>query len=138
MTADLVPLPGAHDGSPGLLLEHMQDLERELVRLQNEWAAAEEELVRRGSQVERLAAPHRLEIKHHPPAAAPQKPTKEDLDALVLDWLWSEHGELMAIRLDAEARCAGFRVIFKCAERALSSKQSRLSADVKLEPRRGT
>lgn len=122
------------DASAGLLLERMQATEAELDAMQNEWADAEEELVERTKQVERLKAPQRLLWKKDPPALVP-KPTKEDLDALVLDWLWREHPELMEAQLIAEAKCAGFKVVYKCAERSLSSKQSRLNADLKLQPR---
>ena len=47
----------------------MQGVEAELERLMNEWAAAEDDLVRRGGQVERLAAPHRLKLKKENPPA---------------------------------------------------------------------
>jgi hypothetical protein len=124
------------DSSPGLLLDAMQDVETELARLMNEWSAAEGDLVRRTVQVERLAAPHRLKLKREHPSSKQGGPTKDDLDALVLDWLWEEHAELMDAQLTAEADCAAFRVIYKCADRALSSRQSRLNADLKLEPRR--
>lgn len=121
------------DASPALLMDQMRQLEADLARLQNDWADAEQELIRRHAQVERLKAPKRLAIKLDPFADKPKRPTKEDLDALVLQWLWDEHGELMEAHVDADARTAACRVIYKCAERALSSKQSRLSADVRLQ-----
>lgn len=124
------------DSSPALLQNAMQGMEDELQALLNDWAGAEDNLIRRTSQVERLKAPKRFELKTSPPHP---KLTKEDLDALVLDWLWTEHAELMAEQLNAEACCAAYRIKEKVAGRALSSMQTRLNADIKLNavPRGG-
>lgn len=121
------------DASPGLLLDSMKAIEHELELMLNSWADAEDELVRRTSQVERLAAPKRLKLKKHPPF---DKPTREDLDALLVEWLWEEHGELMEAQLNAEALIAAFKAKYKTADRALSSKQSRLNAELAFEGRK--
>lgn len=125
--------PGTRDSSPGLLQDAMQELEDELHSMHNDWSGAEEEFVRRTAQVERLAAPQRLKFKEQDPnRGSRDKLTTEDLDAKVLDWLWTEHGELMEAKLNAEALCAAYRTKEKVTRAALSSKQSRLKADVQL------
>jgi len=111
-----------------LLLAEMRDLERDLIVMSNEWADAERELVHRSRQVERLKATMRLKLRQTTP-----KPTREDLDALVLDWLWEWHGELMERLVLAEAGVAAHKAVHRCVQPALSSKQSRLNADLKLE-----
>lgn len=117
------------DSSPGLLFESMEVMENELQGLLDEWAGVAEDLVRATSEVERVKAPKRLELKKAPPVA---RPTREDLDALLLDWLWNEHEDLMVRQLNNEALDAAYGTRYKVAVKALSSKQTRLNADIKL------
>lgn len=119
------------DSSPGLLQSDMQELEQALMELMNPWSDAASELKQRDAQVERLKAPQRLHYKKNPQPGL-EKATKEDLDALVLVWLWEEHEELMTRQIELEALCIAYETTEKVAAKALSSKQTRLNADVKL------
>lgn len=120
------------DASGVALERDMRALEQELQVMQNEWAAAEADLVRATARVERLAASHRLRLRNAPAVFSTPKPTKDDLDAMVLQLLWSTEEADMVAQLDAEARCAAFRTTYKVAASVLSAKQTRLNAEIRL------
>lgn len=124
------------DASAGLLLDTMEKLEDELELLRNDWADAEERMIRVGAQVARAQAKRWIAVKSTPPAKIP-KPTKEDLQALMLDWLWSEHEDLMVAQIDADACAIRCKTVYNVASKALSSKQSRLKAEIETMIRSG-
>lgn len=135
MSVSPLPQHPRGDSSPGVLMDQMQDIEHELDGMKNEWAAAESALVRATSEIERIAAPLRLRLKRSNVPAKQGGPTKEDLDAMVLNELWDDHEELMICQVNAEAQVAGFKTIFKVAETTLSSKQSRLKTEREAQTR---
>lgn len=121
----------ATDASGVQLERDMRALEADLQAMQNPWAEAERNLIETTARVERLKAPQRLRWRRQPPPGF-GKPTKDDLDALLNDWMWGEHETLMQEQLNAEALCAAYGTKYRVATKALSSKQTRLNAEIRL------
>lgn len=115
--------------SPVAIMGRMAEIEVALSSMEGEWGGAEDSMVRLKGQMEKREA--QLWLAHRGTGTIPE------VDARVHDALWSETtadgGSLMDQLVIAEATVAGCKARFKTLDRELSSLQSRLAAQVRLD-----